>query len=53
MVLFSLLNQMLKLISIASCLYYDDQLYNNLKRKVYVGMRLVELYRPFLFFKAM
>lgn len=46
------LYQMLELANIASCHYFDG-FYANVKRKIDVVMRLVELYRPYLFFKAM
>ncbi|CAM8978575.1 unnamed protein product [Rhodiola kirilowii] len=41
----------LELANIASCHYFEG-LYSNSKRKIDVVIRLVELYRPYLFFKA-
>uniref|UniRef100_A0A7N0RHU1 Fatty acyl-CoA reductase n=1 Tax=Kalanchoe fedtschenkoi TaxID=63787 RepID=A0A7N0RHU1_KALFE len=43
--------KMLELANIASCHYFEG-FYANAKRKIDVVMRLVELYRPYLFFKA-
>ncbi|CAM8961675.1 unnamed protein product [Rhodiola kirilowii] len=41
----------LELVNIASCHYFEGA-YANAKRKIEIVMRLVELYRPYLFFKA-
>lgn len=46
------IDQALELVNNASCHYFEE-LYTNSKRKIDVVMRLVELYRPYLFFKAM
>uniref|UniRef100_A0A7N0THH0 Fatty acyl-CoA reductase C-terminal domain-containing protein n=1 Tax=Kalanchoe fedtschenkoi TaxID=63787 RepID=A0A7N0THH0_KALFE len=43
--------QMLEVANIACCSYFDD-FYTTAKRKIDVVMRLAELYRPYLFFKA-
>ncbi|CAM8967183.1 unnamed protein product [Rhodiola kirilowii] len=43
--------KVLELANIASC-HYLEGFYTNTKRKIDVVMRLVELYRPYLFFKA-
>uniref|UniRef100_A0A7N1A896 Fatty acyl-CoA reductase n=1 Tax=Kalanchoe fedtschenkoi TaxID=63787 RepID=A0A7N1A896_KALFE len=43
--------KMLELVNIVSCHYFDE-FYTNAKRKIDVVMRLVQLYRPYLFFKA-
>uniref|UniRef100_A0A7N0VB28 Fatty acyl-CoA reductase n=1 Tax=Kalanchoe fedtschenkoi TaxID=63787 RepID=A0A7N0VB28_KALFE len=43
--------KMLELANIVSCHYFDG-FYTNAKRKIDVVMRLVQLYRPYLFFKA-
>uniref|UniRef100_A0A7N0UZF3 Fatty acyl-CoA reductase n=1 Tax=Kalanchoe fedtschenkoi TaxID=63787 RepID=A0A7N0UZF3_KALFE len=41
----------LEFANIVSCHYFDG-VYGNSKRKIDIVMRLVELYRPYLFFKA-
>uniref|UniRef100_A0A7N0TVA3 Fatty acyl-CoA reductase n=1 Tax=Kalanchoe fedtschenkoi TaxID=63787 RepID=A0A7N0TVA3_KALFE len=43
--------KMLELANIVCCHYFEG-LYTTAKRKIDVVMRLVELYRPYLFFKA-